>query len=79
MEAIKLLSIEERGILLTALMEYQFEDIEPHDLPPHVAIAWKFIESYLNEMNKRYEAACVTNRINGQKGGAPKGNRNAAK
>lgn len=73
MEAIKALSIEERGQLLTALMEYQFEDIYPRNLPPCVLIAWKFIEPYIVQMNERYEATCAKNRANGQLGGRPKG------
>ena len=71
MEAIKALSIDERGKLITALMEYQFEDIYPTDLPHAVMIAWKFIEPYLNKMNEQYKATCERNRANGEKGGRP--------
>ncbi len=66
--AIKALSVEERGQLLTVLMEYQFEGIYPQNLHGSVLVAWKFIEPFVVEMNERYEATCVKNRKNGMKG-----------
>jgi hypothetical protein len=66
-QPIKLLNMEERGELLTALMDYQFEDKEPSDLSPRVEVAIEFVMPFVNMMNERYNASCE----NGKKGGRP--------
>ncbi len=65
--AIKTLSMEERGELLTAMMDYQFEDKEPCNLPHSVEVAIQFTMPFVNLMNERYNASCE----NGKQGGRP--------
>ncbi len=65
--AIKTLSMEERGELLTAMMDYQFEEKEPRNLSPRVEVAIQFTMPFVNLMNELYNASCE----NGKKGGRP--------
>lgn len=66
------LSMEERGQLITAILDYESgEDVG--ELSPLVELAFSFIKDDLDYNAERYEKKCETNRQNGAKGGRPKG------
>ena len=67
------LNMEERGILITAMMNYQIGE----DLPEMDSItdmAFSFIKDDMDFNNEKYDKKCEQNRINGKKGGRPKAN-----
>ena len=71
MKNISRLNMEQRGVLLTAMMCYQLGD----DLPEMDAItdlAFSFIKDDMDYNNVKYDEMCERNRINGKKGGRPK-------
>lgn len=67
---IKILAIEQRGILFTAIYAYETGDELP-DMDPLTAMCWGFIKSSLDSNKDKYEAQCEANRTNGTKGGRP--------
>ena len=70
MKNISRLNMEQRGVLLTAMMCYQLGE----DLPEMDAItdlAFSFIKDDMDFNNTKYEEKCEKNRINGKKGGRP--------
>lgn len=79
LEYFKQLNLEERGQLITLILEY-VNDLNPPD-PENIMIKTFFqvIKIDLKSDLKRWKEQCETNRINGAKGGAPKGNQNARK
>lgn len=73
-DALRVLSDEERGQLLLALLDHSLgRDVQ--ELPPAARIAFLLMSSGVDRHAKRYAA----NVANGQKGGAPEGNQNARK
>lgn len=76
-EAIADLSNEQLGRLFRAIFEKQLgkEVVLKND----IKIAFNFINNQMVVDNERYLKKCETLRANAQKGGAPKGNKNALK
>ncbi|MBR1387795.1 MAG: hypothetical protein IJ553_05275 [Alloprevotella sp.] len=70
-EAIDLCPEEVRLKIYEAIAEYALTEQEPNITEPYAKLCWKLIKPQLEANWRRYK--------NGQAGGAPKGNRNAAK
>lgn len=70
-EQIKALSVEQRGILFTAIMAHECGDDMP-ELDAVTNMAFLFIKKDLDENRQRYEEKCKANAANGAKGGRPK-------
>ena len=70
-EQLKLLSMEQRGQLLTSIYEYETTGTV---LPMEglVEMCFSFIRQKLDNNRKVYEERCEKNRENGKKGGRPK-------
>ena len=71
-EQIMLLSIEERGQLLSAIYEYQMNGEVSVEMNPIVAMAFSFVRSDMDRDAEKYEEKCAKNRANGRKGGRPR-------
>ena len=71
-EQVMMLSIEERGQLLTAIYEYQINGEVSVQMSPIVAMAFSFVRSDMQRDAEKYEEKCAKNRANGRKGGRPK-------
>lgn len=65
------LSMEQRGVLLTALMYYQ-ADKELPEMDSLTRIVFKFLKKRIDKDNEAYEKTCERNRKNGASGGRPK-------
>lgn len=86
-EAIKTFSNEQLGRLFRAIFENQLKQLENNSkttpkevvLEDDIKIAFNFINNQLVIDKNKYEKKCKINQINGKKGGAPKGNKNAQK
>ena len=76
---IERLSMEERGKLFTALYKYASEGEYTEQENPATDMALSFMAAQIDRDIESYEEKCRINSINGKKGGAPKGSRNAAK
>lgn len=79
-EELNILNDEERGKLFSILFKYAFESEEP-EIKDNRPLLMAFIacRRHIDKDQKKYEKKCRINRLNGQKGGAPKGNHNAKK
>lgn len=66
-----LLSMEDRGYLISAIFAYQIDGTEPKELSPAAEMAFLFIRTQLDRDNEKYIARCERNRANGTKGGRP--------
>lgn len=66
------LNIEQAGTLFKSIFEL-VTDGEPLDMDLPTKIAFKTIREYLERDFETYQAKCRVNRINGSKGGRPKG------
>ena len=73
----KWLNAEQIGRLMIALFE--FEDGGDPEVDDDIGIAYDFLTLQASIDREKYEEKCRKNRINGAKGGAPKGNKNASK
>ena len=73
----KWLNPEQIGRLMVALFEYE-EGVDPV-IDEDIGMAFDFLSLQAQIDRKKYEERCETNRRNGSKGGAPKGNKNASK
>lgn len=69
--AIKRLSLEQRGSLLTAIINSSLGEEEP-ELDPAVAIAFDILLSRIQEDKNKYEETCEKRRSAGKKGGQAK-------
>lgn len=78
-EAVKSLSLEQKGLLLDCLYRYAIDGTEPTGDDPLVALAFAFLRASMDAARAKYDAKCARMRENGRKGGAPKGNANAKK
>ena len=67
-----LLSMKERGELITAVFEYELFGTVPEQLPPLVQMAFSIIRDALERDRATYEAVCRRNQENGRRGGRPK-------
>jgi len=73
MKSFAKLDMVQRGLLITAMMNYQIGE----DLPEMDAItdmAFSFIKDDMDYNNQKYDEKCERNRENGKKGGRPKAN-----
>lgn len=68
---IEILSMEQRGVLFTALMRYQRGEDLP-EMDGVVNMAFSFICADMERNNAKYEAICEKRRAAGLKGGRPK-------
>ena len=55
--SLKLLSVEERGRLLDAILDYAESGIKP-ELEGMAAMAWEFIKPRIDRDSERYEEIC---------------------
>lgn len=69
--AIKRLSLEQRGLLLTAIINSSLGEEEP-EMDPAVAIAFDILLSRIQEDKNKYEETCEKRRVAGKKGGQAK-------
>lgn len=72
-EQFALLTDEQLGQLLRAVMEYEKTQIVP-ELDGIVKMAFSFIKAQLDRDREKYEDRCAKNKENGKKGGRPKQN-----
>lgn len=70
-EQIKLLTMEERGRLLTAIYEYELTGEAP-EFTGALAMCFSIFRQRLDRNRDSYREQCEKNRQNGQKGGRPK-------
>lgn len=70
-EHLELLSDEEKGRLLMAMLKYA-KTGEVSDLEGATMMAFSFIRSQMDRDDAKYEETCRKNRKNGSKGGRPK-------
>ena len=70
-EPIKDLSAEDKGILLDAICNYSFNEINPEGLTPSLLMAFKYISGAIDWDNEKYKTVVERNRKNGKKGGRP--------
>jgi hypothetical protein len=68
---LELLTVLERGELITALFMYETTGAIP-ELNSNLKMAFSFIRAQLDRDTAKYEAICERNRVNGEKGGRPK-------
>ena len=68
----KLLSLEERGILISAIFEYAKEREFTTELPPLVNMAFSLIKDTMDRDYEEYLERCEKNAMNGKKGGRPR-------
>ena len=68
----KLLSMEERGMLITAIFEYVNFGSLARELTPLVNMAFSFVKETLDRDRELYIEKCEKNSENGKKGGRPK-------
>ena len=78
LETLNELTMEERGILLTAILNYQ-SGLELPEMNKMLKLIFIPIRQSIDRDNTAYIAKCEKNRENGKLGGAPKGNQNAKK
>lgn len=76
-KAIETFSNEQLGRLFRAIFEKQLG--KEVVLDDDIKIAFNFINNQMVIDEDKYKKKCETNRENGKKGGAPKGNKNASK
>lgn len=66
-----LLNMEQRGVLITAMMCYQLGKEMP-EMDALTEMAFSFIKDDMDRNTQSYEEKCEKNRKNGQRGGRPK-------
>ena len=78
-EQLLLLSAEERGILVMAMLDYIEFGEYPQDLSPVLKMAFSFIKSTIDRDITVYVNKVAANRVNGMRGGRPPKNSQTAK
>lgn len=71
-EAIKNLSVTDKGLLFDAICNYAFKGEMNNNLPPVVSMAFMFIKQQLDRDLIKYNSVVERNRVNGSSGGRPK-------
>lgn len=66
-----MLTDEERGRLIMALLDYQDTGAVPDDMTGAAGMAFSFMRAQLDRDREKYERRCEANRENGMKGGRP--------
>lgn len=74
---VKMLSLEQRGQLLTAIFAYSAGEELP-DMDQVTRMCFGFIKASLDANAEKYQAKCAKNRENGSRGGRPAGKPNAS-
>ena len=69
---IRMLSMEERGELITAIFEHEEHGRVEQQLSPRTELVFSFIADTLERDRIAYEKRCEQNRENGKRGGRPK-------
>ena len=69
---LQLLSMEQRGMLITAIFDYSVRGMKTEDLPDVVNMAFCCIQRTLERDAIAYEEKCRINAENGKKGGRPR-------
>lgn len=77
-EQLSLLNMEQRGILFTAIFNYQNNQPLP-EMDGMIKMAFSFIKNQLDRDKEKYDETCRKRAEAGRLGGAPKGNSNAKK
>ena len=67
--AIKKLTIEERGYLLTAIFDYEIDGELSVELPFAAELVFSMIREVLDRNREEYMERCAKNAANGRKGG----------
>lgn len=70
---IELLSMEQRGALLTAIMAYETDEEMP-EMDGMTQMAFSFIKEQLDRDSERHESTCQKRSEAGKRGGRPKAN-----
>lgn len=70
---LSLLSMEQRGVLFTAIMAYELGDTIP-DMDGMTQMAFSFISEQLSRDKEKYESTCKKRSEAGSRGGRPKTN-----
>lgn len=73
MKSFSKLNMEQRGVLITAMMNYQIGDELP-EMDALTDMAFSFIKDDMDFNNQKYDEKCERNKENGKKGGRPKAN-----
>jgi len=76
-ESIREFSVEERGAVYDAIVDYALDGKLPTN--PELKMAVHFLIPAIDRNNSNWSKAREIKRINGLKGGAPVGNQNAKK
>ncbi|WP_291528851.1 DUF6291 domain-containing protein [Bacteroides sp. UBA939] len=76
-EAIKDLSLEDKGMLFDAIFEYSSTG-SVNELPPIVLLAFKFFRIHIDENNKKWNEIKAKRKEAGSKGGGAKAKQNVA-
>ena len=70
----RLLTPEDRGTLIMAIIEYAMEQRTSISLSPLVEMAFSSMKPFLDKDREKYIATCEKNSENGKKGGRPRKN-----
>ncbi|MBQ9516710.1 MAG: hypothetical protein IJR60_01370 [Eubacterium sp.] len=62
-----LLTVEQRGILLTAIYDFQCNGVDFETDDPVLFITWSFVKNIFELNNRKYEEMCEKNRRNALK------------
>ncbi len=68
----QMLTMPQRGELITAIFEYQIDGEVTQKLSPEANMAFAFIKPVLDRNAEAYEKRCEKMSENGKKGGRPK-------
>lgn len=79
MEILEILSDEQLGMLLRCLIGFAETGSMQEINDAAVCMAYRFMTAQMRRDMEKYEQKCMKNSENSRKGGAPKGNCNAAK
>ena len=71
MKSFSKLNMEQRGLLITAMMNYQMGQELP-EMDALTDMAFSFIKDDMDFNNQKYDEMCERNKNNGKKGGRPK-------
>lgn len=71
---LELLTMEQRGVLLTAIIAYVAEQEMP-EMDSVTQMAFSFIKQDIDANGEKYDRICEARRAAGKKGGRPKENR----
>ncbi len=76
MDMFELLTLEERGILISAIFNYVTRGAAGEEMTPVLRMAFASIKNTLDRDGEAYAERCEKNTANGKKGGRPRKNQN---